>query len=207
MSADKDDRQEIIRRLRLGNLRTLFRHRWGPLLPDDDAGREDLRELLLPISVGPNASIKMRRAIEVWAPWMADDEATQLIDDVNRTPIWHRKPTAGTMGQRLRVSNAERERLRLWTIAAYDMTPEQAAEHRRAKERARKRRYRQLHGGNPRASSFSRTTPWLALGISRRTWYYRTKNCNCTNTSGLKLVTAEDEICAIEQAESQKAIH
>jgi hypothetical protein len=201
MSADQDARQEIIRRLRLGNLRTLFRHRWGPVLPDDDAGREDLRELLLPISVGPNAAIKMERAIEVWAPWMARDEATQIIDDINLTPIWHRKPTASALGQRLLLTNAERERLRVWSIAAHDMTPEQAAEHRRAKERARKRRYRRSRGSKPRAeyeaASLSRTKPWLALGISRRTWYRRVG----TSASALKLSTTEDRPVP-EQAEA-----
>jgi hypothetical protein len=55
----------MLRRLRLGNLRKLFRHRYGPTLPDDDAGREDLRELLLPVSVSTNADIKMPKAIEV----------------------------------------------------------------------------------------------------------------------------------------------
>jgi len=43
-----DSHAEMLRRLRLGNLRTLFRHRYGPTLPDDDAGRAELRELLLP---------------------------------------------------------------------------------------------------------------------------------------------------------------
>ena len=37
-----DNQAEMIRRLRLGNLRNLLRHRCGPTLPDDDAGREYL---------------------------------------------------------------------------------------------------------------------------------------------------------------------
>ena len=43
---------ENVRRRRLGDLRRLFRYRYGPVLPDDDAGRADLHELLLPISLG-----------------------------------------------------------------------------------------------------------------------------------------------------------
>jgi hypothetical protein len=38
---------EQFRRWRLGELRRLFRDRYGPVLPDDDAGLGDLRELLL----------------------------------------------------------------------------------------------------------------------------------------------------------------
>jgi hypothetical protein len=101
------NRAETLRRLRLGNLQKLFRHRYGPVLPDDDAGRDDLYELLLPISVGPHAEIKMPKAIEVWAPWMKQDEAEALIDRVNRTPIWDRKPDSAELGRRLRVTNAE----------------------------------------------------------------------------------------------------
>ena len=69
----------MLRRLRLGNLRKLFRHRYGPILPDDDAGRAELRELLLPISVSANADRKMPKTIELWAPWMGQQEALALI--------------------------------------------------------------------------------------------------------------------------------
>jgi hypothetical protein len=117
---------EMIRRLRLGNLRKLLRDRNGPILPDDDAGREYLIELLLPISVGPNADVKMPNAIAVWAPWMQQKEAQAIIDQINLTPIYHRKPNARTLGERLRVTNWERERLKLWTIAPCDVGDEKA---------------------------------------------------------------------------------
>ena len=192
----RGDHSEIMRRLRLGNLRTLFRDRYGPTLPDDDAGREDLRELLLPISLGPNAAIKMPKAIEVWAEWMSRDEAEQLIDDVNQTPIWRRKPNAKELGERLRVTNAQRERLRLWTIAACDMTPEEAQDWRKAKERARKR---QRRNREPRAkyeaNSINRTKPWLALGISRATWFRRRE----TSVSAVKVLIAEDTLVSPQQ--------
>ena len=55
----KATKWELIRRLRYGALIRLFRHRWGHVLPDDDAGRDDLRELLLPISLGQEAGRKM----------------------------------------------------------------------------------------------------------------------------------------------------
>jgi hypothetical protein len=59
------NKDETIRRLRLRDMRNYLRCRYGHTLPDDDAGREDLRELLYPISVGPNAAIKMPKAIEI----------------------------------------------------------------------------------------------------------------------------------------------
>ena len=99
-----------MRRLRLGDLRKLFAHRCrGSILPDDDAGRDYLKELLLPISLGPNEAIKGSHAVEVWgpthrmrreielrAPWMPEDEAVELIDEINQMPMWQRKPKART---------------------------------------------------------------------------------------------------------------
>src|SRR5215469_13613664 len=107
---------EMMRRLRLGNLRRLFRHRYGPVLPDDDAGRGDLHELLIAISLGPDADIKMPRAIEVWAPWIKQGEMDALVEHIHRTPLCERKPTAKQLGERLRLTVGERQRLKLWTI-------------------------------------------------------------------------------------------
>jgi hypothetical protein len=170
-----DSHAEMLRRLRLGDLRKLFRGRYGATLPDDDAGREDLRELLLPISVGANANIKMTNAIEVWAPWMQPIEATQLIDTINQTPIQQRKPTTRQLGKRQHVTNKQREGLKLWTIAACDMNSGQMAEWRKAKARARMRKLRQSRGTKPQAASRSRTKPWEKQGISRAQWYRRSK--------------------------------
>jgi hypothetical protein len=188
----------MIRRLRLGNLRKLLRDRNGPILPDDDAGREYLLELLLPISVGPLAAIKMSNAIEVWAPWMQQKEAGAIIDQVNLMPIWQRKPTARVLGERLRVTNGERERLKLWTIAPCDMGQRGMLWWRKHKDGERKRRLRQLRGQQSRAAylanhTASKQQPWIAHGISRRTWYYRTKQTNCTSPSEVKLLTIAEQ--------------
>jgi hypothetical protein len=176
----------MIRRLRLGNLRTLLRHRYGPVLPDDDAGRDDLRWLLLHVSAGPNAYLKMPRTIEVWAPWMELDEAAAFVAEVNCTP---HLPTAARLGRELGVTNTIRERLKLWTIRACDMTAAQRRQWRRAKDRERKRRLRQARGSKPRkiykAESKSKTKPWEKEGVSRAKWY-RLRNKAPTNGGGSK---------------------
>jgi len=151
--------------MRLHNMRSYLHCRDGDTLPDDDAGENDLRELLLPISVGPNADLKMRKAIEICAPWMAGGKAEQLVEDINRTPIWHRKPTERVLGQRLRVTHQEWLHWRLWTITPYDWTDEQLAEWRKERDRERKRKKRLARGGQTRAqylASFAKTKkPWV----------------------------------------------
>jgi hypothetical protein len=114
---------------------------------------------------------------------MRQQEAIALIDDINRTPRRQRMPTARLLGKRLRLTNGERERLKLWTIAPYNMSPQQARKQRRAKARARMRQLRQSRGSKPRTkyetSSTTRTKPWLAAGISRATWYRRRETSPC----------------------------
>lgn len=167
---------ETLRRLRVGDIRGVLRARYGPILPDDDAGREDLRELLLPVSLAPfEASRKMRNMVEVLAPWMADTEATALIEDVIRTPIRYRCRTSTQIGEALQVCNAERERLRLWTIAPIDMSAEDMASQRKFKRRMRQKSRRRKLGLVSReeflASSLNAQKPWQAEGVSRATWY------------------------------------
>jgi hypothetical protein len=168
------EKAETIRRLRLGDLKRVYRSRYGHTLPDDDAGRADLYELLLVISLGDGHQRKMKNAIEIWAPWMGADEARQLVDNINRTPDHLRRVSAGKMGEKLNLQNWERERLGVRTIAPVDMTPEQLKVQRKAKDRDRKWRERRAAQKKPReawlANCLSRTKPWERQGIKRRQW-------------------------------------
>jgi hypothetical protein len=61
-----DPKWELIRRLRYGALIRLFRHRWGHVLPDDDAGRDDLWLLVTNVSLAAaEPEKKMRHVIGV----------------------------------------------------------------------------------------------------------------------------------------------
>ena len=209
---------EIIRRLRLGDLQKLLRSRYGPTLPNDDAGREDLRELLLPVSLGLEA--KMPKAIEVWAPWMSADEGTQLIDQINRIPLYERKVRARRLGERLHVTNREREALKLRTIAPCDMTDMQLKELRRAKDRARKQQARR-HAGSKRrevylARSMMKSKPWTSEGISRATWFRKRRGkgretspsgeqeSHETSPSAIKVLNSRGHTCLTEKTERPK---
>jgi len=208
------NKDERIRRLRLRDMRNYLRGRYGHTLPDDDAGREDLRELLNPISVGPNAAIKMPKAIEIWAPWMNPKEAGELMDDINLMPIWLRKPKGRELGKRLRVTNQMRQQWRLWTVAPYDMTDEQLAEWRKARDRERKRRKRQQTRAQYLAgftNSERQTKPWLALGIKRRAYYKRLKKYGSADgapgSSALKLLQHRNNPVHQSKRQVSRAIH
>jgi hypothetical protein len=171
---------ELIRRLRYGALLRLFRHRWGLVLPDDDAGRDDLWLLVTNVSLAAaEPEKKMRHVIEMWAPWMTADEREAFIKHVWSLDIYERTQTALEIGKRLGLTNAERETLKLWPFLPFDKTEEEIAEQAKARERARRARKRREKGVQTRedylAELSSRPKPWIAEGISRRTWERRRK--------------------------------
>ena len=204
---------ERFRRCRLGELRRLFRDRYGPALPDDDAGREDLRELLLLASMAFNPERNMRNVLSQAAPWMVRAETAQLIDDVNRTPIYLRKPSARILGDRLRLTSEERHRLAIRTIRPFDRTDAQLEADRKAKDAQRKWRKRRAAEMKPRdawlANCKSRLKPWERAKMSRTTWYRkrakeRTKvrQVSETGVSAVKFNTVTDRL--VSNGESVK---
>lgn len=153
-------------------------------MPDDDAGRADLYELLLPVSLGVKSPARiMRNMIETWAPWMSKIEAEDLIALIERTPTILRKRTGKDLGKMIGLTHAERERLNIRTIQASDLTDEQRAEHREAKRRQQfrlsKQRQRRRAGKQTRAvwiaASRTKQKPWALKGISRASWYRQQK--------------------------------
>jgi hypothetical protein len=168
-----------VHRVRLGHVRRLLRHRYGPVLPDDDAGYEDLR-ILLHVKANackPENRVRMLlNEIEVTAPWMPADKAALVAAQIAANPL---KVTSDWLGRALNVDANTRDWLRIWQIGAVDLDAEgrkeRARERRRRRDRERKRRERQCQ---PRADwleehSVSRKKPWEAMGISRATYYRR----------------------------------
>lgn len=129
-------KRETIRRLRVGDLRRVLQHRCGANLPDDDAGRDDLDLLLRLHAVASNAAEKkMRCEVEISAPWMPKAEATDQIDSLLRCDPRRVWLDGKELGKRLNLGNAEREALKAWRIVPVDMTADDLAQQRKAKER------------------------------------------------------------------------
>jgi hypothetical protein len=208
-------KSERLRRLKLGDLRRLLRIRCGHTLPDDDAGREYLWELLLLVSQGPEPDLKMPNIIQTWAKWMDNSEAAQIIDQINRIPIYQRRRTGRQFGEYLNIPNAEREAFKLWRFIPFDMTDQQMKELRKAKDRAGAQCRRRVAGAKPRERALSRRKPWLTAGISRATWYRKNGETNTsveqqshreTNTSATKLLLSKRRTCLTVQTEKPKGL-
>jgi hypothetical protein len=152
----------------------LFRDRYGHQLPDDDAGREDLWLLVTNVSLAAaEPQKKMRHVIDVWAPWMSAAECEAYVAHVWGLDIYERTRTARELGEQLRMTNAERERLKLWPFKPIDATDELIAERRRARRNERRRIKRGRSRAQFLAEAKSKLKPWEAAGMSRATWYRR----------------------------------
>jgi len=177
-----------------------------------------LGELLLPISIGPHEAVRgshvieiwgptdrMRREIELWAPWMPEEEAQELLDEIDLMPMWQRKPIARTLGERLQVTYGERARLRLRTIGPCDMTEAAMALIRKQKKRQRERLRRVARGAETRATYLasrtrSRERPWERDRISRATWYRRQHE---TGPCQVNLIKTEHALVSKEELGSK----
>jgi len=109
---------------------------------------------------------------------MGEDEATQLLDEIKQIPTWQRWRTGKELGKRLRLTNGERQRMKLYSIWPYNMSAADLRRQRSRKQRERMRRLRELRGAKSREqwlaeNSKSREKPWEKDGVSKRTWYYR----------------------------------
>ena len=170
--------QRHIGRLRIGDLNKLFGDRYGGgrvayEFPDDDAGREDLEIIAHHYAI--NNPHKLPSIIKLRAPWMEIDEVCHLVEQINTYP---RQWRAETLGRKLRVTKAEWQRLRLRTIAPVGMTKAERLEDTKIRHRLRMRTRRRREGKKPRAewlaeNNISKTKPWEAEGICRRTWERR----------------------------------
>jgi hypothetical protein len=175
---DRIDKWECVRRLRYGDFLRLFRDRYhsrGYLhFSDDEAGRDDLWLLVLNVSLAiSEPKKKMRHVIEMWAPWLSTEEREAYIEHVWGLDFYQRLMTGREIGERLGLTNSERDRLKLWQFKPIDMTDEQLVEHRRRKKNERRRSRRGRTRAEYLAECLSTTKPWEAEGISRRTWERR----------------------------------
>jgi hypothetical protein len=159
--------------LRCAEISRLLVNRYGAILPDDDAGRDDAR--LMAHHLGRLSGDQRRRIVnwlDVYAPWFIGAERSKLLAEIDHKP---RKWRADKLADRLRLTEAERHHLRITTIGAIDVTKAERTKRRKQAKREFIAAARRANGAIPRAEyeakSLSQTKPWEALGMSRASWY------------------------------------
>jgi hypothetical protein len=127
-------------RVREGELRRLFRFRYGPILPDDDAGRDDLQLVLSHTIERQDGRRRSRNFIETTAPWFPVGEIESLLDFLEANPVRY---DAGQLSQRVGLTDDERTELRIRTVAPIDLSEADLKERRLAKKRASQKALRE----------------------------------------------------------------
>ena len=158
--------------LRIKELLRIFADRYrSDRLPDDDAGREDLR-LLLDHAAQVSPELARKWAMRLIPELDDDDSLDELLKRVGAGRRWAADDLARAVG----LDDARRTRLEIRTIGAVDYNKTKRKARRRRKRIAADRARRAKAGAAPRTQSAERTRPWEAEGISRRTWYRRRQN-------------------------------
>lgn len=172
--ARKTSPQQIVA-LRLHELARLFGSRYGRAqLPDDDSGRDDLEPVIHHLASLRQPVRRAEQWVKLWAPWLTVAEQDKIIS----AGLLSARPwTADQLAWRYRVTKEERTMLGLTTIGAIDQGKAARTKARKERDRQRKAAARRAAGIKPRpqfeSQSVEHTKPWLAQGISRRTWYRR----------------------------------
>jgi hypothetical protein len=166
-------RYPLIVAFRLRDLEDLFAYRYGPTLPDDDAGRGDLYVAASHIYRMGSPETHIPAWARLWAPWLGKDECDTLIADVMRTrEHW----TADALGALMRLDDATRTKLGITTIAPIDYSKAKRAKRTKLGDAAYQTARRAKAGATSHTLSAARTKPWEVLGISERTYYRKKAN-------------------------------
>jgi hypothetical protein len=140
-----------------------------------------LKRLWDKLGTKPSRSVLQDR-VDLWCErWAPDVPSLICFDVVDAVWLQPRLDDADACAQALRVSYADRARLKLSTIGAYDIDKVERARLRKQRKRERDRlrdaEKRRAAGAIPRADYLARalstSRPWEAEGISRRTWERR----------------------------------
>ena len=194
-----DSKWERVRRLRCGHVIKLILARYGTAgVPDDDAGRPDLMELLYIASQAPSrAAIRMANLIELYAPWMQTEEAEALIQHIATTPDYQKARTSEDLGRALHLKHEERERLKLWSIRPCDVTEAEFVAQSKTRSEKRRAKRRRQNGVKPRAQYLAelrrKAKPWDGSGPSRWQWYRRNKAVSDSRRGVVETIVIEAE--------------
>lgn len=174
----KKRRHVSIAALRVRDLNRLFTARYGEVLPNDDAGRDDVSIMAHHLAnVGAGDPVdRIRQWVSLRAPWFPTGDLAKLIRDAINSP---RRWKADRLAWRMRLTEADRATLRITTIGAIDLGRGSRIAQRRKRNRMAKEAQRRAAGIKPRheyeAKAIARAKPWDALGMSRASWYRASK--------------------------------
>jgi hypothetical protein len=176
--------------LRLRNLERVIRERHGrvPDTDDVDVYLIQVAHCFRQIAVDRGSRVTVGALLKTFGFWCEDKAPRVCRQQVEQIACGviavGTLPADDECGRAIRLTYAERTRLRISAIGSMDvdraMRTLLAKERRKERDRLRITKKRREKGVTPRAiwlasNNLSKTEPWKAMGICRRTWERRQK--------------------------------
>jgi hypothetical protein len=126
---------------------------------------------------------------------ITEAQASEITEEAS---ITRKHLSADSLARFLGVTYADRQTLRLTTIGSVNVKKGARKELRRREDRLYQERRRRERGARPHSESLSRTKPWEAMKMSRRTWYRKNKSrsgtSGTTSSAAIFLSTADESV-------------
>jgi hypothetical protein len=161
-------KRPLILRMRIRDVVSLIQHRHGGPCCDPELGHAYAYIAINAIcDIAQNPEAYALLFARDWTPMVEPSDILDLVLKNKKNQI---RIKADVAAWKLRVTRAERVAARMTTIGAIDFQLHEREEKRRKKKNdaSNARRLRKIN--NPRKPS---SEPWIAEGISRRTWFRR----------------------------------
>jgi hypothetical protein len=134
---------------------------------------------------------------------VSEAEASAVIEEASKT---RKHLSADNLARFLGVTYAQRQALRLTTIGSVNVKRRDRKEIRKIRDKIKKEQKRRAAGVRPRseyeATSLSRTKPWRAVNLSRRTWErHRNKAANDASVSAAIFLSSEEGLATARPTE------
>jgi hypothetical protein len=123
---------------------------------------------------------------------ISEAEASEIAEEASLT---RKHRSADNLARFLGVTYAQRQALRLTTIGSVNVKKRARKQLRRRNDRLYQEHRRRERGARPHSESLSRTKPWEAMNMNRRTWYRKNKSRSGTSgtTSSAAILLSTDD--------------
>jgi len=187
------DKLTLIATLRVRDLITIAERKFGSI-PDTRDGWAWLEAFAVHVAYAFRHRPHRGRTVadghlRQLAPFLAADERDALIEDASRTDARDGRlldrlivpfPNMDKLGASLGITIDQRDAWCLTNIGAIGDSPAKRKARQKIRRKAKAAAKRAAKGAVPRSKSKARTQPWLALNMSRRTWYRRGQPASAT---------------------------
>jgi hypothetical protein len=133
---------------------------------------------------------------------LTDAEASAIIEEASVT---RGHLSADNLARFLGVTFSQRQALGLHTIGSVNVRRRDRKVIRRIRDKVKKEQKRRAAGVRPRAdyeaTSLSRTKPWRAVNISRRTWERHRNKIRDASVSAARLLISEEGLASARPTE------